>query len=52
MTIALGVKSGVGVEIMLATINLDDQPVLQADEVHNEIVARSLATEMVTTLAP
>jgi len=52
MTIALGVKLCVGVEIVLATINLDHQPVPQAHEVHNEVVAWGLTTKVVAALAP
>jgi len=52
MAIALRVKLRVGVEIVLATINLDHQPVLQAHEVYNEVVARGLTTKVVAALAP
>ena len=52
MTIALRIKLPMAVEIVLAAINLDHQPMFQANEVRNEVVAWGLATKVVTALAP
>jgi hypothetical protein len=50
--VAHSISRGVIVEIVLAAIDFDDQPLLQANEIDNEAVARRLAAEMKAALAP
>ena len=40
------------IKIVLAAIHFDDQPVLQAYEIHDEIVTWCLTAEMITALSP
>ena len=41
-----------GVKIVLAAVDFDDKTMLEADEVHDESLARSLSPEMVATGPP
>ena len=52
MTIAHSISYDVGIEIMLAAIDFDDQLLPQANEIDDEAVARRLAAEMKAALAP
>jgi hypothetical protein len=50
--IAHGVTLRMPIEIVLTAIDLDDEPMLQANEINNEPVTRRLSSEMETTLPP
>jgi hypothetical protein len=52
MTITKTVAPGVVVQIVLTSIDLDNEPMLQACEVHDVAAFRSLTTKMKATAAP
>jgi hypothetical protein len=52
MPVAHSISRRVIIEIVLAPIDFDDQLLLQANEIDDEAVARRLAAEMKTALAP
>jgi hypothetical protein len=52
VTIALRVTSGVGVEVMLTAVDLDQHSVLETDKIYNVAVARSLAAEVKSAFFP
>ena len=52
MPVAAAISRGVFIMIVLPAVDLDDQPLLQTDEIDDEAIARRLAAEMKTALAP
>jgi hypothetical protein len=52
MVVALRVTSGMGIEVMLAAIDLDDKALLETDEIDDIVIARSLAAEMESLFSP
>jgi hypothetical protein len=50
--VAFGVAAGVCIEVVLPTIDLDDETVLETYEIDNDIVAWRLTTKMEATLLP
>jgi hypothetical protein len=41
-----------GIKIVLATVDLDDESVFQTNEVHHESLARGLPAEVIAALSP
>ena len=52
MPVAHSIFGGVIIEIVLAAVDFDDQLLLEANEIDDEVVARRLAAEMKAALAP
>lgn len=52
MSITAEVANGMRIKIMLAAVNLNNQPLAQANEVENATVTRRLSAEVITALSP
>jgi hypothetical protein len=52
MTVTFGIASRVTIEIVLAPVDLDDEAMLQADKVDDEIVAGRLPAEVIAAFLP
>jgi len=52
MSVAGDIAPGVRVEVMLAAVDFDDEPVLETEEVDDMSVAWSLAAKMETLFSP
>jgi hypothetical protein len=52
MIVSLCVTLGMGIEVMLAAIDLDDEAVLETDEIYNIVVTPGLSAEVKPLLSP
>ena len=52
MLVAHSISRGVLIMSVRPAVDLDDQPLLQTNEIDDEAIARRLAAEMKTALAP
>jgi hypothetical protein len=50
--ISLRVALGMGIEIMLPAVDLDDEAVFETDEIYNIVVTRRLSAEVKPLLSP
>jgi hypothetical protein len=50
--IAVRILPAMNIEIVLSTIDLDSETMLEANKIHDETLARRLSTEMVTAVSP
>jgi hypothetical protein len=50
--VSLRVALGMGVEIMLAAVDLKDEAVFETDEIYNIVVTRGLSAEVKPLLSP
>jgi hypothetical protein len=50
--VSLRVALGMGVEIMLAAVDLDDEAVFETDEVYNIVITRGLSAEVKALPSP
>jgi hypothetical protein len=52
MTVTKGIAPSMSIEIVLSTIDFDDETVLQTDEIHDMTLARRLPAEVEPLLSP
>ena len=52
MIIACAIALSMGIEVVLPAVDLDNHKMLEADEIHNDIVAWGLPSKVKTSLFP